>query len=74
MATPPPSDDATVPGTALNRIDKKNVLNGLPFPSCGGEDSDAFQSEAHGLFRHERQRNMRLVIRSEQSRFTCGQT
>lgn len=65
MAAPSLPDDATVLRTALDRVDKENVLNGLPFPSRGGKDSDAGQSKSHCPFRHERQRTMRLVVRSE---------
>ena len=74
MATASPPDDATVSGIALDRIDIQKVLNDVPLPSRGGEDSDACQSKSHCSDRHERRRNMRLVVRSEQSRFTCGET
>lgn len=74
MAAPSLPDDVIVPGPAMDRVYTKHVLNGLPFPSRGGKNSDARQSEPHCPRRHGGQRNMRLVVRSEQSRFKRGQT
>ena len=74
MAAPPLPDDVTVTCPAMDRVYTKHVLNGLPLPSGGGKDSDALQSELHCPHCDGGQRNMRLVVRSEQSRFKRGQT
>src|SRR5688500_9689997 len=75
LTAPSLSDDVTVSCPAMDRLYTQHLLNGLPFPSRGGKNSDALQLEQpQRLGRHRGQRSMRLVVRSAQSRFKRGQT